>query len=301
MPNLKHLLCLMITASIHRPFSCSVSLREHLKVAGVLTSSEPGDSTLRAKNLAQKLSLPLILSSQDSHDGPSLSWNSQNCLQILWNLDSKTKMKPFFIEFSDPKLERRRENAKSELICKAVGKLTNSHSVVWDFTAGLGIDSILLLSAGWKVYMFERNPIIGALLEDALIRFKSKEIELGSNINLLQLDPTSLIINNTLNDFNILSPNVIYLDPMYTPSFIGRKSKVNKGMQLLHEIIGMEECLDENNNQKLFDTALSMTTSRVVVKRPLRSPPLASAIPHETLRGSTQRFDIYFKGRNIIR
>ena len=37
-----------------------------------------------------------------------------------------------------------------------------------DATAGLGEDSLLLAAAGFQVKMFERNPVIAALLQDAL-------------------------------------------------------------------------------------------------------------------------------------
>ena len=37
--------------------------------------------------------------------------------------------------------------------------------VVWDLTAGLGRDAVVLARAGFRVRMHEREPALGALLE----------------------------------------------------------------------------------------------------------------------------------------
>lgn len=37
--------------------------------------------------------------------------------------------------------------------------------VLWDLTAGLGTDSFMLASAGWRVRMFERSPVVAALVQ----------------------------------------------------------------------------------------------------------------------------------------
>lgn len=37
--------------------------------------------------------------------------------------------------------------------------------VLWDLTAGLGTDAFMLASAGWTVKMFERSPVVAALLQ----------------------------------------------------------------------------------------------------------------------------------------
>lgn len=47
-----------------------------------------------------------------------------------------------------------------------MGKL--SKPVIFDATAGLGRESLILQSAGARVYMFERNPVIWLLLVSAM-------------------------------------------------------------------------------------------------------------------------------------
>lgn len=37
--------------------------------------------------------------------------------------------------------------------------------LLWDLTAGLGTDSFMLASAGWRVKMFERSPVVAALVQ----------------------------------------------------------------------------------------------------------------------------------------
>jgi len=37
--------------------------------------------------------------------------------------------------------------------------------LLWDLTAGLGTDAFLLAQAGWRVQMFERSPVVAAMVE----------------------------------------------------------------------------------------------------------------------------------------
>lgn len=37
--------------------------------------------------------------------------------------------------------------------------------LLWDLTAGLGTDAFILASAGWEVQMFERSPVVAALVQ----------------------------------------------------------------------------------------------------------------------------------------
>lgn len=37
--------------------------------------------------------------------------------------------------------------------------------LLWDLTAGLGTDAFLLAQAGWRVEMFERSPVVAALVQ----------------------------------------------------------------------------------------------------------------------------------------
>ena len=83
--------------------------------------------------------------------------------------NSEISEKDFKIDvFNEKLLWRLNHSGKnSEAVCRAViGKL--SKPVVFDATAGLGRESLILQSAGARVYMFERNPVIWLLLVSAM-------------------------------------------------------------------------------------------------------------------------------------
>lgn len=45
------------------------------------------------------------------------------------------------------------------------GEGVEEKPLLWDLTAGLGTDAFVLASAGWTVRMFERSPVVAALLQ----------------------------------------------------------------------------------------------------------------------------------------
>lgn len=57
-----------------------------------------------------------------------------------------------------------------ELLVRAAKIKGEQNPIAIDATAGFGEDSFLLAAAGFTVYLFERDPIIAALLQDALDR-----------------------------------------------------------------------------------------------------------------------------------
>ena len=56
------------------------------------------------------------------------------------------------------------------MIAKAVGIAQGVRPRVLDATAGLGKDAFVLASLGCEMSLIERQPLIGALLEDGLAR-----------------------------------------------------------------------------------------------------------------------------------
>jgi 16S rRNA (guanine1516-N2)-methyltransferase len=151
-----------------------------------------------------------------------------------------------------------------------------------DATAGMGEDSFLLAAYGYEVTMYEQNPVIAALLRDALRRAK-KQVVLkdivcrmhlveGNSIDLLakQADPVDLI----------------YLDPMFPAR--QKSGLINKKLQLIQK---MEPPCGEE--EALFAAAISANPSKIIVKRPLKSPHLAGKKPNYTLNGKAIRYDCY--------
>eukprot|EP01038_Epipyxis_sp_PR26KG_P005782 gene5782-7980_t len=225
------------------------------------------------------------------------------CLELRWNTgNKKLKSNAFRIDFLDKTYQRRKLNARSELICKAIGF---NNDFVLDFTAGLGRDSFIMASVGMNIIMFERNKILFLLLEDALHRLRSADPTVGNRMKLYYRDASKMNINDLSslfesNNFSITNETKIsvYLDPMYEVKHFERKSLVKKDTQILHKIVG-SDVDDESymkNNEDLVQNAIKISTNRVVVKRSLNAPTLTDSeeLPrHSVVKGSTQRFDIY--------
>lgn len=152
--------------------------------------------------------------------------------------------------------------------------------LVVDATAGFAEDSILLAAAGFRVIMFEKDPVIAALLEDALVRaskhetlrpiVERMELRYGDSIKgLLALDE---------------KPDVVLLDPMF-PSR-QKSALIKKKFQLLQQL---EKPCDEE--EELLEAAITVGPRKVVIKRPLKGPYLANRKPSHSLEGKAIRYD----------
>ena len=151
-----------------------------------------------------------------------------------------------------------------------------------DATAGMGEDAFLLAAQGYEVTLFEQNPVIAVLLKDALRRAKKHPVlkDIASRMNLVQ--------DNSVEGMSkLLDPvDVIYLDPMFPAR--QKSSLINKKLQLIQKL--EPPCSEETD---LFDAAISASTSKIIVKRPLKSEFLAGRKPSYTLNGKAIRYDCY--------
>lgn len=155
------------------------------------------------------------------------------------------------------------------------------HTAV-DATAGLGEDALLLAAAGFKVRLFECNPVIAALLRDTLQRAASVP-ELAPVVARMELVEGDAVAGlGQLPD----RPDVVLLDPMFPAR---RKSaQVKKKLQLLQQL--EQPCADE---AALLDAALAARPHKVVVKRPVKGACLAGRKPSYALTGKMVRYDCY--------
>ena len=155
-----------------------------------------------------------------------------------------------------------------------------------DATAGLGDDSLLLAAAGFDVVLFERNPIIAALLADALSR-AARDPELApiaARMRLVQGESTEALPHLGFN------PDIVLLDPMFPGKRKGAAAK--KKLQLLQKL--ERPCDDE---AALLEAALAAGPRKVVVKRPAKGPQLAGRAPSYSLAGKAIRYDIIVPSR----
>ena len=184
-----------------------------------------------------------------------------------------------------------------------------SQYTVIDATAGLGQDSFLLAAAGFSVEMYEQDPIIAALLQDALER-GSKNAALAtviSNMHLYKQDSVSALKdhayalgithpsgeaqspiadNDSFAQTNLRKPEVIYLDPMFPART--KSAAVKKKFQLLHQL--EHPC---ENEIELFEAARMLRPHKIVVKRMLKGPYLANKKPSYSIKGKAIRYDCY--------
>lgn len=157
-----------------------------------------------------------------------------------------------------------------------------------DATGGLGQDAWGLASFGCEVSIFERHPVVHALLSDALQSARSDEqaATIANRVSLKLADATDALQPHSTNAY------AIYLDPMY-PSR-RKKASSKKGMQFLHELLGPPPAID---NPDLLEAALTSGAARVAVKRPAGAPLLAGSERFSGQRTEIStpntRYDVY--------
>lgn len=184
-------------------------------------------------------------------------------------------------DFRDMLPRLKQSNLEHEMIIKAVRiKSQDMPQTVLDATAGLGEDSLILAAAGFNVRLYEYDPVIAALLEDALKRANNlPELEtIASRMEFHHED--SIKAMRTLTQ----APDVVLLDPM----FPGRQksAKIKKKFQLLQQL--ESPC---SNEDELLDAAISTGAKKIVIKRPLKGPFLAGRKPSYSLSGKAIRYD----------
>ena len=168
-----------------------------------------------------------------------------------------------------------------DMLAKAV-KTDQENLKAVDATAGMGEDSLLLAACGYQVTLYEQNPVIAILLKDALRRAKKNTVlkDIVSRMQLVEGDSIEHL-NKRLDPVD-----VIYLDPM----FPGRQKSglINKKLQLIQKL--EPPCSEET---ALFDAAMAAQPSKIIVKRPLKSPYLDERVPSYSLKGKAIRYDCY--------
>ncbi|RWX50461.1 putative SAM-dependent methyltransferase, partial [Candidatus Electrothrix marina] len=151
-------------------------------------------------------------------------------------------------------------------------------------------------AAGHRVHIFERQPVIAALLADGLARAAAhpETAEISRRIRLTVGDavPALEVMQETgagekgEDCEGGEGVDVVYLDPMFPER---RKSAlVKKELQLLQLLAHLD-----SSPEKLLESALEAATRRVVVKRPMKAPFLTDLSPSHSLSGKTVRFDVY--------
>lgn len=188
--------------------------------------------------------------------------------------------------FGDMKRRLFHGKLNGELLVRAARLKGIEEPTLVDATAGLGQDSLLLAAAGFSVTLIECNPVIAAMLVDAIERAR-RDPELADAAGRMQV-----IEGNSLKVLRDLSmpPDVVYLDPMFPGR--SKSAAVKKKFQLLHRL--EMPCEDE---MALLEAARAAHPRKIVIKRPVKGPHLAGVKPDYTLRGKAVRYDCIVMAR----
>ena len=175
----------------------------------------------------------------------------------------------------------KQSNLEKELLIHAAKiKGKKQDLIAIDATAGMGEDSLLLAAYGFKVNLYEKNPIIAELLKDTLERAKQTP-ELKEIVSRMEVFEEDSIIAMSKLDYK---PDVILLDPMFPERT--KSALIKKKFQILHQI--ETPC---TNEKELLDSAIKANPKKIVIKRPLKGEYLAGIKPSYSVKGNSIRYD----------
>ena len=230
-------------------------------------------------------------------DDALISFDKEGAGLTLLN---QIKMKPLLLDFELLSYRQRllRGGRQKEPVARAVMNGLEDGALVFDATAGLGRESMILAHAGAKVVSFERQLPIWIILNDALKRAQGSRF---FPFTLPVLSPIGTIKDYSLalagtdnhsltlaNDLNNARPEVIYYDPMFPER--ENSAQVKKDMFVFQQVIGEDKDIIE-----FLELSLELAVKRVVLKRPSYAPPLAVAGLERSyfVDGGQCRFDCY--------
>ncbi|OUP11150.1 class I SAM-dependent methyltransferase [Collinsella sp. An2] len=230
----------------------------------------------RANELADRLGVPIATTPPEG-SVLALSCDDEGLSLIGGGLELRADLADMLPRLAPANL-RRELLVRAARIKGAASEGQPLHAV--DATAGLGSDSLLLAASGFEVCMFESNPVIAALLEDALRRasFHPNLTDIVRRMHLVVGDSVEALPHVSP------TPDVVYLDPMFPER--KKSAAVKKKFQLLHRL--ERPCA---NQEELLRAALAAHPRKVVVKRPVKGPGLAGVKPSHVIAGKAVRYD----------
>ncbi len=243
----------------------------------------PGDgaSRIRARAVAEQLGLAFVADWRSATVPVALVVSSMGAsLQLV----EPKPPGPIVIDFAAPAMEYRRKGGQNELLGRAVGVKADRKPRVVDATAGLGRDAFVLADLGCEVTLIERSRVLAWLLAEAVavagISASGHVREAAARMQVVPGDSAT---------HTVPAQAVIYLDPMFPE----RRSSaaVKKDLTLLQALHGNTDPGEE----ALWDWSQSQPAARIVVKRPVKAPPLCGQKPSHAISGKAVRFDVYVR------
>lgn len=258
------------------------SLAEHLETSAVQDDKafyDTFDDHMMNNNMTMKeaehasLLMPLMLRIDDS--GLSLT---DGKLSLQADLSAML-----------PRLKK--NNLEREFLVKAARikgiSASENRLIAVDATAGLGDDSLLLAASGYTVELYEYDPVIAALLDDALHRAAGS----GDDILCDAVSRMHLHEGDSISAMKKMAemseqPDIILLDPMFPER--QKSALVKKKFQLLQQLESPCAGADEN---ELLEAAEAAGPRRIIIKRPLKGVYLAGRRPEYSIAGKSVRYD----------
>lgn len=193
------------------------------------------------------------------------------------------------IDFFSKKMRYRMQhlNKAQEPLLRALGWKSTEKKRVLDLTAGLGRDSLLLFFAGFDVVMFERNPVLQILLQNAINALPAEDFT--QTLTLAKEDSIRYLSSIEKLSRGQLPENfadVIYMDPMYPDR--KKSALVKKELRIIRHLVGADM-----DSEQLLTLAIDSAVTRVVVKRPKGAEYVADLKPNHSVESPNTRFDVY--------
>ena len=245
----------------------------------IVTSQDEFEN--QATELAQHLALPYV-KSLHKYVGFCLELTS-NGLEL--HHSERSKEKPLKVDFlAGTNYHRYRfGGGKHQHIARAVGLKHGLNPMVLDITAGLGRDGFILATLGCQVTLIERNPIVWALVDDAIKRANSTPWFHALKLKLINNEAVHYLSQANLQQS---PPDVIYCDPMFPEN--KNSALVKKEMRILRQLVG-----DDLDTEDALELSLQVASKRVVVKRHIHAPFLNTRTPSLQIKGKSSRYDVY--------
>lgn len=251
-----------------------------------LVAAEP-ELQAAAADLARRYQLSM------EHQGDDFVLElTRDGLQLRWL--ARPEYQPLTLDYTRGRQAWRQQlgGGKQEAVVRALGVAHGFRPRVFDATAGLGRDGLMLAHAGCQVWLLERHPAIQALLEQAVLHLQQHQqhhdkLNWAAQVDVLPRG--SLLEHSDIpSRWSELDIDAVYLDPMFPER--EKSAAVKKDMQILQHLVGPD--LDADG---LLPMALALAKHRVVVKRPVKAPFLAGQKPSSQVLSKKHRFDVYVK------
>lgn len=242
----------------------------------ILMCAESGEYLNEAKMLSEKSGFKFLQQPTDAENGNLILLVGKDGLTLS---DNRLSLRGDFSSLV-PRLKV--NNLNGEMIVKAarIKGVNPSQLTVLDATAGLGEDSFLLAAAGFTVNLYEYDPVIAALLRDALARALDNPTlsKITQRMTLHEEDSIAALPRLTK------VPDIILLDPMFPER--QKSGLIKKKFQLLQQL--ETPCVNEI---QLLSAALEIRPMKIIVKRPINSKFFADYTPSYSIKGKSIRYD----------